>query len=58
MYRLHNLTMDDETIFIKFLGRTPVVKVLDFFIDNDAFDYSKTDIAKGAGISIATLFDI
>ena len=44
MYPLHNLTMEDETIFIKFFGRTPVVKVLVFFIDNEAFDYSKTDI--------------
>jgi len=32
--------------------------VLDFLIDNETFDHSKTDIAKGAGISRATLFNI
>jgi Fe2+ or Zn2+ uptake regulation protein len=35
-----------------------VLKVLDFLIDNEAFDHSKTDVAKGAGISRATLFNI
>ena len=51
--------MEDETLFIKFFGiKNPVLKVLDFFIDNEAFDHSKTDIAKGAGISRATLFNI
>jgi DNA-binding Lrp family transcriptional regulator len=35
-----------------------VLKVLDFLIDNETFDHSKTDIAKGAGISRATLFNI
>lgn len=51
--------MEDETLFIKFFGtKNPVLKVLDFLIDNEAFDHSKTDIAKGAGISRATLFNI
>ena len=35
-----------------------MLKVLDFLIDNETFDHSKTDIAKGAGISRATLFNI
>ncbi len=51
--------MEDETLFIKFFGtKNPVLKVLDFLIDNEAFDYSKADIAKGACISRATLFNI
>jgi hypothetical protein len=51
--------MEDETLFIKFFGtKNPVLKVLDFLIDNEAFDHSKTDITKGAGISRATLFNI
>lgn len=51
--------MEDETLFIKFFGtKNPVLKVLDFFIDNEAFDHSKTDIARGAGIGRATLFNI
>jgi predicted transcriptional regulator len=51
--------MEDETLFINFFGtKNSVLKVLDFLIDNEAFDHSKTDIAKGAGISRATLFNI
>ena len=51
--------MEDETLFIKFFGtKNPVLKVLNFLIDNEAFDHSKTDIAKGAGISRATLFNV
>jgi len=46
-------------LFIQFFGtKNPVLKVLDFLIDNEAFDHSKTDVAKGAGISRATLFNI
>ena len=46
-------------MFIQFFGtKNPVLKVLDFLIDNEAFDHSKTDVAKGAGISRATLFNI
>ena len=53
------MDMEDETLFIKFFGRkNPVLKVLDFLIDNEAFEHSKTDIAKGAGVSRATLFNI
>ncbi len=51
--------MEDETLFIEFFGtKNPVLKVLDFLIDNEAFDHSKTDVAKSAGISRATLFNI
>ena len=51
--------MEDETLFIQFFGtKNPVLKVLDFLIDNKAFGHSKTDVAKGAGISRETLFNI
>ena len=51
--------MEDETLFLKFFGtKNPVIRVLDFLMDNEAFDYSKTDIARGAGISRTTLFSI
>jgi hypothetical protein len=48
--------------YIKYIGSRDkliesLLKVLDFLIDNEAFDHSKTDIAKGAGISRATLFN-
>ncbi|MGV8175263.1 MAG: winged helix-turn-helix domain-containing protein [Methanothrix sp.] len=46
----------DETLFLRLLGiKSPVLRILDFLMDNKAYDYSKTDIAKGAGISRTTL---
>jgi hypothetical protein len=49
----------DESLFIKELGiKSPLLKVLDFLMDNEAFDYSKTDIAEGTDLSRATLFKI
>ena len=47
----------DESLFIRELGiKSPMLKVLDFLMDNESFDYSKTDIAEGIGLSRATLF--
>lgn len=49
--------MSDESLLIKVFGvKSPVLKILDFLIDNEVFDYSKTEIAEGAGISKGTLF--
>jgi len=36
-------------------SRALFLRILDFLRDNKAYDYSKTDIAKGAGISRTTL---
>jgi len=46
----------ESTLFIEiFKVKDPIFKILDFFVDNLAFDYSKTDIAEGARISRTTL---
>jgi hypothetical protein len=46
----------ESTLFIEiFKVKDPIFKILDFFVDNLGFDYSKTDIAAGAGISRTTL---
>ena len=51
--------MENTTLFMEFFGtKNPVLKVLDFLMDNEAYDHSKSDIARGAGISRATLFNI
>ena len=50
---------EEGTLFLKVLGgKDPTLKVLDFLIDNIGFDYSKTEIASGAGISRTTLFSV
>jgi hypothetical protein len=47
---------NEETLFLKAFGiKSPVLRILDFLMDNKAYDYSKTDIAKGARISRTTL---
>ena len=47
----------DDSLFIRELGiKSPMLKVLDFLMDNESFDYSKTDIAQGSGLSRTTLF--
>jgi len=49
----------DKSLFIRELGiKSPMLKVLDFLMDNEAFDYSKTDIAEGTELSRATLFRV
>ncbi len=49
----------DESLFVRELGiKSLMLKVLDFLMDNEAFDYSKTDIAEGATMSRATLFKV
>lgn len=53
------LKMEEGSLFLKVLGgKDPTLKILDFLIDNIGFDYSKTEIAEGAGISRTTLFSV
>lgn len=49
--------MEEKTSFRLIFGDSPTAKVLDFLIDNQEFDYSLTDIAKGAEIAWSTLHD-
>lgn len=47
--------MEQETIFIQVFGNNPIIKVLDFLITFQAFDYPLTEIAKNSGVSYSTL---
>ena len=38
------------------LGNSALVKVLDFFLENRFWDYTKTDVAQESGISRAQLY--
>lgn len=40
----------EENTFIEYFGNTPFIKVLDFLIVGKDFDYSLTEIAKGAQV--------
>jgi len=52
------ISMKEQTVFSTVFGDSPYIKVLDFFLDNDVYDYSKSDIAREAGISRITLESI
>ncbi|MEK6861925.1 MAG: helix-turn-helix domain-containing protein [Nanoarchaeota archaeon] len=47
--------MKTETVFVEIFGKNPVIKVLDFLITFQLFDYSLTEIAKNSGVSYSTL---
>jgi len=46
----------EKSHLVRFLGDYPFARVIDFLIENKLFDYTKTEIAKGAGISRVSLY--
>ena len=50
-----SITMEGKSKFVEVLGNSPLIKVLDFFLDNDVYDYSKSDVFRETGISRITL---
>ena len=47
--------MENKTIFIDIFGSNPVMRVLDFLITFQLFDYPLTEIARNSGVSYSTL---
>ena len=47
--------MKNETIFIEVFGSSPIMKVLDFLITFQLFDYPLTEIARNSGVGYSTL---
>ena len=41
---------EDRSVFVEYFGNSPYIKVLDFLIQGQEFDYSMTDVARGAGV--------
>ena len=41
---------ESQSIFVEYFGSSPYVKVLDFLIQGQEFDYSMTEIARGAEV--------
>lgn len=44
-----------NSVFVETFGETPVIKVLDFFLTFDSFDYSKSQVAEETDVSRITL---
>lgn len=49
--------MPEKSLLLNLTGDMPLFKIVDFLLDNKGMDFSKTDIAKGAEISRASLFN-
>jgi len=45
----------NETVFIEVFGNNPIMKVLDFLITFQLFDYPLTEIARNSEVSYSTL---
>lgn len=47
-----------KTVFLEVMGESPYMKVLDFFLDNIVYDYSKTAVSEETGVSRVTLQEV
>ncbi len=52
------MTKEPESSFILALGDYPLIRLMDFFITFEAFDYSLSDISKNARVSWATTCEL
>lgn len=48
---------EEDSQFLKFFGNTPQFRIIDFLLDRRLEDFTKTQIADGAKISWASLFN-
>lgn len=46
----------NETLLLKYLGPSPVLRIIDFFLDNPLADYSKNEIVKNLEMGRVTFF--
>jgi alpha-ketoglutarate-dependent taurine dioxygenase len=46
----------NETLLLRYLGASPILRIVDFFLDNPLSDYSKNEIAKTLAMSRVTFF--
>ncbi len=47
--------MENKTAFLEIFGDSPILRVMDFLVVNEDFDYSMTDIASLSGTGYSTL---
>lgn len=49
---------ESKSTFIEYFGNSPYIRVLDFMIEGQLFDYSMTEIARGAGVGWGSFSNI
>lgn len=50
--------MESESLLLKVLGKSPQLRIVDFFLDNRMFDYSKKEIIEELGMSKTTFYRV
>ncbi|MFQ5820071.1 MAG: winged helix-turn-helix domain-containing protein [Candidatus Heimdallarchaeota archaeon] len=45
-----------ETLFVKMFGYSPKLRILDLFLDNPYFDFSKSEVIRELGMSKQTFY--
>ncbi|MBI5159350.1 hypothetical protein HY992_04480 [Candidatus Micrarchaeota archaeon] len=48
---------EEKSVFLEFFGDAPMFRIIDFLLEHRLQDFTKTEIAGGAGISWASLFN-
>tara|TARA_Y100000310_G_C20624540_1_gene785105 strand:+ start:1194 stop:1523 length:330 start_codon:yes stop_codon:yes gene_type:complete len=48
--------MEEKSLFVGFMGESPMMKVMDYLITERELDFSITDMAENARIGRATLY--
>ncbi|MBL7169561.1 MAG: hypothetical protein ISS48_00905 [Candidatus Aenigmarchaeota archaeon] len=48
----------DESVLIKFLDNSPKMRILDFFLGNKLFDFTKKEIVEELGMSYTTFYKV
>jgi len=49
--------MKETSLLLQLTGEMPLFKIIDFLVENKGMDFTKKDIAEGAEISKASLFN-
>ncbi len=50
--------MEDQSLLLQYMGDTPKLRIIDFFLDNKESDYSKKEIIEYTGISKTTFYKV
>ncbi|MDO8553995.1 MAG: hypothetical protein Q7S22_04265 [Candidatus Micrarchaeota archaeon] len=48
--------MEEKSVLIEYLGDTPLLRMIDFLLENRLFDYSKKQIIDETGLSKVTFY--
>lgn len=47
---------EDKSVLVLYLGDTPIIRIMDFLLENRLFDYSKKQIIEETGLAKATFY--